>query len=412
MTKTLNTRTISEMSRIGAPLTGDLESILLRDPESLQHKAFQTALIESIENEIDLDHLAHLFAVEKQREEALEALELEEAQLEKSGRERQYTPIIDHKPVHPATTTDSTTPDLGIAALMIEFLRYNHTLNTIRDDVRNTQIQQEALKEQWQAEQANTADNYIHQLHHVPVLLPNGQATNLALEFDVNSLEAAELRERLAGAPMTADLLDKLAHTHVREMYNKQVQLQELNIRNRQPSLVNNPDRIELLARQQAIFDLNIDTRELQNKFILSIPAIHRHMLNKKGQQHINQMVDEYNMALGINPDAQPHKKIGIFKIINDSISPLLTPKPGMQQRRNTENLDENDLNVQYLKSKIQQNKLEQMQRAQLHSIQALLGSLRALAMENGDFGFINDIVARITPNMAQKMKTGMSANR
>ncbi|MDR3477240.1 MAG: hypothetical protein P4M14_04340 [Gammaproteobacteria bacterium] len=414
MAKSIET-TIAEMLQTGAPLTGDLENILLRDPQSLKSKEFQAALSQFIENEIDLDELAHLITAEKQHEEDLEDTEREEAYLAKYERERQQASPFDYEKIPQSPTpNDTNTIEPSLSILLIEFLRYNHALNNTRQATHHLHINQQALRQQWQANQAANANHFVNQLHHVPILLPNGQAIQHALEFDAESLEANELRERLAATPMTAELIDKLAHTHMREMYNKQVQLQELNILNTQPALANNPEKVELLARQQAIYDLNIDTRQLQNKFILSVSAIHRYLLNKNGQSHVNDIVNDYNIALGIDPHTptQAHKKVGIFRIINDSISPFLTPQPGMQPKRNAEEPDENDLNIQYLKSKVEQHQLEQKQRAQLHSLQALIGSLRAMAAENGDYSFINAICDRVAPRIAQKNHSGMSAKR
>ena len=130
-----------------------------------------------------------------------------------------------------------------------------------------------------------------------PLLLPHGQALDLSLEFDPNCQEALELRQRLAASPMTSELIEKLAHTHVRDIYRKQVNLQQLKILNKQPQMVNEPEQLELEARHQAMLDLKLDTRQLQNKFLLTIPAIHKHLLNKRGQQHIDHMVNEYNMC-------------------------------------------------------------------------------------------------------------------
>jgi hypothetical protein len=154
-------------------------------------------------------------------------------------------------------------------------------------------------------------------------------------------------------------------------------------------------EEIELAAREKAVQVLNLDARQLQNKFLLSISAIHDYM-KRLGGNHIDNIVQQYNNALGIG-GAAPHKKIGIYKILDHTIAPYLTPRLTMgNNKNNLDELDNQHLQINAMRGTIQEESLQKQNFARLSTVRALVASLRQVATQSADFAFLNDLCDRV----------------
>jgi hypothetical protein len=399
----INTKTITEMSQIGAPLTGELEEVLLHDPNSILYKEHLAMLVREVDEKIDLENLAQFLQSEKQLLEKIEERDFADKKAHEADLKKKHNQQADDdakKPEYQLTPTKIVKPEAAALKHLTALVNLNLQITQIQQAQQQVQANQRVIKNQWQIQQQQQAQQLIQGLNGVPVLLPNGvPLPAMVLNFDAASPEALELQQRLEAAPMMSDMLNTLEKSDMRNIYNKQVLIQELKIRQAHPEFSQDEMALELAARQQAVYDLNLDLRQLQNKYILSITAIHNFM-KRQGVHHIENMVEQYNQALGINIEATPHKKVGIYKILENTISSYLTPKLLMENRKNkrneVDNVDELDLQVQAMKGVIQENSLQRQSLAKLNMLRSLVASLRMVASENAEFSFLNNICDRV----------------
>jgi hypothetical protein len=395
----VNTKTITELTQQGAALTGDFEEVLLHDPLSLVFKEHQSALINQINEEIDLEHLAQLLQQENLMLDKFEANELAEKQAianekqKNKNQESNETHEGSEKSQHELTPTKIILP--GVLEVLSNFLSLSREIVATEQALQHVQQNQHMLRQQWMTEQQQQANELVQTLKSIPVLLPNGTAIpNLSLQFNPASPEALALKDRLAAAPMMTDLLNRLEQTDMRLMYDKQVKIQAQKIQAANPET--NSEELELAARQEAIKVLNLNVRQLQNRFLLSVTAIHDY-LKKLGTHHIDNLVQQYNNALGIDANAAPHKKMGIYKILQHAISPYLAPKLTMENRKNNrDELENQHLQINAMRGTIQEQRLQQQNLARLSTVRALIATLRHVAIQNADFAFLNDICDRV----------------
>jgi hypothetical protein len=87
----INTKTITELTQQGAPLSGEFEEVMLHDPLSLAFKEHQSALINQINEEIDLENLAQLLQKEKLIIDKFEENELAEKQSIADEKQKQVS---------------------------------------------------------------------------------------------------------------------------------------------------------------------------------------------------------------------------------------------------------------------------------------------------------------------------------
>jgi hypothetical protein len=400
----ITTKRIVEMSQYGAAITGDLEEVLLHDTTSILYKEHLAMLVDEVERQVDLENLATLLQTEKQLIDRYEEQELAEktAYQEEKEKQRYQAELAEHEKkqhtLSPTKIVHSTTNPLPKLA---KLLLLNHQITQMQVTLQQVQVNQQVIQNQWQLLQQQQATQFIQAVNGMPVLLPNGQPVpaHLTLQFDPNSHEALELQQRLAAAPMMTDLLNTLEKSDMREIYDKQVLIRELQLKTTQPELADDGEVLELMAKQQAVKDLNLDLRQLQNKFLLSITAIHGFM-KRQDNNLVENLVEQYNQALGIDINATPHKKVGIYKILDRTISPFLAPRLTMDNRKKNhavlEDIDQHDLQVQAMKGVIQENHLQKQSLMKLSSLRSLVASLRHVASENAEFSFLNDICDRV----------------
>ena len=403
--KPITTENIIEMSQSGATITADMDEVLLQDTRSEFYKEHLTRVVNEILLETDLDNLAHELAREKEALDALEEQEFAEkaARAEEDQKERDQEENGGFERAEYQLTPEKLiSPTVNVLKTLAEFTALNQEISATRNALKEVQASQDDIRGKWRAAEQSEANQFIQTFGQpIPVLLPNGKKSpaNLVLRFDPASPEALELKQRLAAAPLLPDMLNTLEKSDMRNIFDKQVVLQQQKIRRSHPALAADSDTLELAARQQAGYDLNLDLRQLQNKFLLSITAIYSYM-KRQGMHQIKHLVENYNQALGIDVNTSPHKQVGIYKIIEHAISPFLTPKLTMDQRKQkrveVDKLDLNDLQLLGMKGAMQEQRLRQQGLAKLSSLRSLVLSLRHVASANPEFAFLHDICDRV----------------
>jgi hypothetical protein len=115
------------------------------------------------------------------------------------------------------------------------------------------------------------------------------------------------------------------------------------------------------------------------------------------GTHYIDNLVQQYNNALGIDVNAAPHKKMGIYKILNHTVMPYLTPKLTMENRKdNRDELENQNLQINAMRGTIQEQRLREQNLVRLSTVRALVATLRHAATQSADFAFLNDICDRV----------------
>jgi hypothetical protein len=410
MSDPINSKAVIELSQRGVPLSTEMEEILLHDPTSPYFREHFTHLLNEVVAEINLEELAHEFTREQVALDAYDQqrfIEKQQARADEQanmpGETADQTSSSQESRQHQLTPTTITLP-------MLNELRMTHAdYQLAQQAIEQIQSEQQIRRQQWQQIQQQEALQLVKTFNAAPVLLPSGLplAATIALQLPANSPEALELTKRLAATPMLPDLINQPDNTDLRGLFNKQVAVRTQQLQAANPAMETDPDALTLQAREQAVKDLKLDVRQLQNKYLLSVSAIYNFLKNRGGDA-IKQLVEQYNAALGIDVAKEPaHKQVGIYKIIENTIAPLLAPKLTMGNRRRAphEELDPHVIHQLAMKGDIQAQRLKQQQLARLSTLRSLIASLRLMAESHPEYGFLHDISNQLIRQPQAAMK-------